>query len=53
MKILAGRGRDIDDLRSLQMRSHDLPFLNGYLELLPQKGTRAPQVAAAIELLAA
>ena len=53
MKILAGRGRDIDDLRSLQLRSDDLPFLNNYLEKLPEKGTRPPEVAAAIELLAA
>jgi len=51
MKILAGRIRDVEDLRSLQLRTDDLAFLHSYLDGLPEKGTRPPEVKAAVSLL--
>lgn len=51
MKILAGRPKDLDDLRAMRIRADDVAFVQRYLESLPEKGTLPEQIESAREIL--
>ena len=51
MKVLAGRPKDLDDLRAMRVRADDIAFVQRYLEALPAKGTHPEEIDSARQIL--
>ena len=51
MKVLAGRGQDIEDIRSMRPRTDELDFVRRYLGMLADAGTLPAQIDDARTLL--
>lgn len=51
MKVLAGRDRDRDDLRSLKVQHHEAEFVRAFLDQLPARGMPLDQIEDARVLL--
>lgn len=47
MKVLAGRPKDLDDLRAMRVRADDIAFVQRYLDSLPAKGTHREEIESA------
>jgi hypothetical protein len=47
MKVLAGRPKDLEDLRAMRVRTDDIAFVQGYLDSLPAKGTHREEIESA------